>query len=56
MLGLPQKLFNYGLNHNFEAVTRDEKHLLSLMFVKPEGLLVYIKLSMFYSLVSTSKL
>ena len=32
-------------NHNLEVVSSDEKHLLSLMFVQPEGLLVYIKLS-----------
>ena len=32
-------------NHNFEVISSDEKHKLSVMFVKPEGLLVCIKLS-----------
>ena len=30
-------------NHYFERSSSDEKYKLSLMFVKPEGLLVYIK-------------
>ena len=32
-------------NHYLEVLWSDEKHKLSLMFVKSEGLLVYIKLS-----------
>ena len=32
-------------NHNFEVASSDEKLKLSLMFVKPEGIIVYIKLS-----------
>ena len=33
------------LNHYFEVSLSDEKHQLSLMFMKSEGLLIYIKLS-----------
>ena len=32
-------------NHYFEVSSSDEIRKLSLMFVKPEGFLVYIKLS-----------
>ena len=32
-------------NHYFEVSLCDEKHWLSLMFVKPKGLLIYITLS-----------
>ena len=36
-------------NHNFEVISSDEKHKLSVMFVKPEGLLDCIKLSLCFS-------